>query len=144
MKFKTLKQQRVVYGGGGIMPDEYVPLDTLQFPKLYRELMAQSIVNRTCMKYLDKNRSKLHRKYKLFDKYLAEFEVPDDMIELLKEQASKTELKYADEEFNQILPVLKVQLKALLARDLWEMNEYYHVINSINNIFNKGVEVIKR
>ena len=144
LKFKTLKQQRVVYGGGGIMPDEYVPLDTLQFPKLYRELMAQSIVNRTCMKYLDKNRSKLHRKYKLFDKYLAEFEVPDDMIELLKEQASKTELKYTDEEFNQILPVLKVQLKALLARDLWEMNEYYHVINSINNIFNKGVEVIKR
>ncbi|MCR4769714.1 MAG: S41 family peptidase [Bacteroidaceae bacterium] len=144
LTYKTLKQQRVVYGGGGIMPDEYVPLDTLQFPKLYRELMAQSIVNRTCMKYLDKNRSKLHRKYKQFDKYLAEFEVPDDMIELLKENASKTELKYSDEEFNQILPVLKVQLKALLARDLWEMNEYYHVINSINNIFNKGVEVIKR
>lgn len=144
LQYKTIKKQRIVYGGGGIMPDEYVPLDTTQFSKLYRELVAKSCVNHTCMKYIDKNRKKLHRNYKTFKQYMTEFVVPDEMVALVKEYAEKSNVTYTDEEFNEALPMLKVQMKALLARDLWEMNEYYQSINGINNIYNKGLEVVKR
>ena len=143
LKYSTLKFQRTVYGGGGIMPDVYVALDTTQFTRFHRELLAKSCITQTCLKYDDKNRKTLQKKYKKFEDFSNTFEVPQDMVDLLLESAKKAKVEFNDSIVQESLPILKLQMKALLARDLWEMNEYYQVYNEVNNIYSKGINIIK-
>lgn len=143
LKYTTLKRKRTVYGGGGIMPDVYVPLDTTQTTPLHRELLAKSCINNTNLKYADKNRKKLKKTYKTFEDFNANFEVDEDMIDLLKQYADKAKIQYTDSTLNATLPLVKLQLKALLARDIWDMNEYYTIINQANDIYKAGVKAVK-
>lgn len=143
LKYTTLKRHRTVYGGGGIMPDVYVPLDTTQTTPLHRELLAKSCINHTNLKYADKNRKRLKKAYKTFDDFNANYQVEDNMIDLLKEYADKAKIQYTDSTLNAALPLVKLQLKALLARDIWDMNEYYYIINQASDIFKAGVKAIK-
>lgn len=143
LKYYTLKKHRMVYGGGGIMPDVYVPLDTTQFTKLYREMSAKSCIINTSLKYIDKHRKKLNKQYTDFETFKNTFEVPQDMIDLLLENTKAAKIEYNDSTLQEAMPLLKTQLKALVARDIWDMSEYYHIINSLNYIYNKGVATIK-
>lgn len=143
LKFKTLRLGRTVYGGGGIMPDIFVALDTTRFTKLYKELAVKGCIINTNLKYVDKHRKKLMKTYSSFDEFNSSFEVPEDMIDILKDYAEKEKIEYTDSALNEAMPMVKLQLKALVARDLWDMNEYYHVINVSNPIYTKAVEVIK-
>lgn len=143
LKFKTLKLGRTVYGGGGIMPDVYVPLDTTEYTPLHRELSAKSCIVNTNLKYIDSNRKKLQKAYPDFSKFLAEFTPGDDIIKILLDYAKKANVKYDDSTLNATMPLLKQQLKALIARDLWDMNEYYQIMNNETDIYKKGVEVVK-
>ena len=63
LKFKTLKNHRTVYGGGGIMPDVYVALDTTQYTRFHRELMAKSSIPQACLRYTDQNRKQLQKQW---------------------------------------------------------------------------------
>lgn len=122
------------------MPDVYVPLDTAQMTALNRELMAKSCVNQTALKYADKYRKSLRRQYKTFEQFKNEFEISSDMLEILKQHADRAKIEYNDSTIDAAMPILGVQLKALIARDLWNMNEYYQIINSVNDIYRKGLE----
>lgn len=143
LKFTTLKKKRTVYGGGGIMPDVYVELDTTQFTKLYREMSAKSCIINTSLKYIDKNRKRLQKSYSDFESYMASFEVPQDMIDMLLEKTKEAKIEYSDSDLTETMPLVKTQLKALIARDIWDMSEYYHIVNSLNSIYLKGVATIK-
>ncbi len=140
LKYNTLKLQRTVYGGGGIMPDVYVVLDTMQYTKLHRELSAKSCIINTNLKYIDQHRKKLKKSYPTFEVFNQSFEVPDDMIKLLLDYADKAKVEYNDSTLAEAMPYVKTQLKALIARDLWDMSEYYQVANSSSNIYKKGIE----
>lgn len=140
LKYTTLKKQRTVYGGGGIMPDVYVPLDTAQLTPLHKELLAKSCINKTALKYADTNRKALLKQYKNFNQFKTGFTVSDDMLELLKQNADKSKIEYNDSTLKEALPMMSIQLKALIARDLWDMNEYYQIINTVNDIYRKGLE----
>lgn len=140
LKYTTLKKQRTVYGGGGIMPDVYVPLDTAQLTPLHKELLAKSCINKTALKYADTNRKSLLKQYKNFNQFKTGFTVSDDMLELLKQNADKSKIEYNDSTLKEALPMMSIQLKALIARDLWDMNEYYQIINTVNDIYRKGLE----
>lgn len=143
LKYRTLKEQRIVYGGGGIMPDEFVPLDTTKFTKLYREFAAKSCIINTNLKWVDKNRKSLTKLYPDFKTFQSDFEVPDDMVAVLTDYAEKEKITYTDEELAETLPLVKLQLKALVARDLWEMSEYYQIMNTTNDIYLRGVEYLQ-
>jgi len=143
LKFKTLKNQRTVYGGGGIMPDEYVALDTTQFTRLHRELLAKSCVVPACLRYIDSHRKQLTRQYKTFEEFSRSFTIPSELDELVYEAAKKAKIEYNDTTVEQTKPMLHMQLKALLARDLWDMNEYYQIFNPSNRIYMEGIETIK-
>lgn len=144
LKYYTLKKKRMVYGGGGIMPDVYVPLDTTQLTKLYRDMSAKSCIINTSLKYIDKHRKQLNEQYKDFETFKQTFEVPQDMIDLLLEHTKNAKIEYTDNTLQETLPLVKLQLKALVARDLWDMSEYYNIINSLNHIYIKGVASIKQ
>lgn len=143
LKYYTLKEHRVVYGGGGIMPDEFVPLDTTKYTRFHRELAAKSLVINANLRYVDQNRKQLHRDYKTFEDYCQRFEVPQSVIDGIIAEAEKQNIKPKDdEELQRTLPYLRLQLKALIARDLWEMNEYFTIMGEANDILQRALQLL--
>ena len=144
LKFQTLHQKRTVYGGGGIMPDYFVPLDTLRYTQFHRQLAAKSIIIQQNLRYVDNHRKQLKKEYPQFDKFKQTFEVPQSLIDNILAEAKKQKLEPKDDqELQRTLPYLRLQLKALVARDLWDMSEYYSVFNEENPLVQKALEVIE-
>ena len=143
LKCYTLRKRRTVYGGGGIMPDYFVPLDTTKYTKFHRELVAKSIVNTAILRYVDDNRKQLKRKFASFDEFKRAYEVPQSVVDDMMKEADKQKIKPKDDgERDRTMPQLRLQLKALVARDLWDMSEYFAIINEQSAIVGKAVELI--
>ncbi len=143
LKYYTLKEKRVVYGGGGIMPDYFIPLDTTRYTKLHRELAAKSVIVTQNLRYMDKNRKQLQQQYPTFEEFKKKFEVPQSFIDTILAEGEKLNVKAKDEdELNRTLPPLKIQLKALIARDLWDMSEYFSIVNEDSEIVKKALELL--
>lgn len=144
LKFQTLRKQRTVYGGGGIMPDVFVPLDTLQYTRLHRQLVAKSIVLNANLSYVDSHRKELKKRYPSFAAFFKNFEVPQSVIDGILAEGKKQKIEPAnDAELQRTLPELRTQIKALVARDLWDMSEYFQVMNTGNDIVNRALEVLQ-
>ncbi|MBO4825797.1 MAG: S41 family peptidase [Prevotella sp.] len=143
LKYKTLRKGRTVYGGGAIMPDYFVPLDTLQYTRYHRQLSAKSIVISQSIKFIDNNRKQLRARYANFEQFKADFEVPQSLVDTIVAEGEKQKVKPKDEEeLQRTLPYLRNQLKALVARDLWDMSEYFQIANEQSHIYQKGLEVM--
>ena len=164
----TTKGGRIVYGGGGIMPDVYVPLDTTTYTSLHRQLAAKSCITGTTLKWLEQNRKQLVKEYNIdayhkahakwlkgksykiedirsgFERFKKTFKVPQSMMDMLLDKAKEEKIEYTDSMYQATLPQLKLQMKALVARDLWDMSEYYEIINPISEIYNQGLKAIKQ
>jgi len=140
LRYYTLKEHRAVYGGGGIMPDVFVPLDTLKYTRLHRQLAAKSIVINNYLKYVDANRKQLRKQWKTFEDFAARYEVPQALLDTIFAQGNKEKIVPKDDEEQQrTIPYLRLQLKALVARDLWTMNEYFRVWNEENDIVRRAL-----
>ena len=143
LKYETLRRHRTVYGGGGIMPDFFVPLDTTQYTPFHRQLAAKSFIINASLRYIDSHRKELRKRYTSFDKFSAEFTIPATVTDALIADAAKDGVKPKDDaELQATMPQLKLQLKALVARDLWDMSQYFAVINESNHIVMKAVELL--
>lgn len=143
LKYQTLRLKRTVYGGGGIMPDIFVPLDTTKYTDYHRKVVAKGIVNKVTILYIDKNRDKLKKQYKSFDGFKKKFEIPEELLNQIVELANKEKIEFNQQQFDVSKPLIKMQLKALVARDLWDMNEYYQIIDADNEALQKAVEILK-
>lgn len=144
LKYYTLREHRTVYGGGGIMPDYFVPLDTTKYTKLHRELSAHNIILNANLRYIDNHRKELGKTYKSFADFKERFEIPQEVIDGIMSEGEKQNIKPKDnEELAKTLPYLKLQMKALVARDLWDMTEYFAIINETNDIVLKALEVLE-
>ena len=143
LRYETLRLHRTVYGGGGIMPDFFVPLDTTQYTLFHRQLAAKGVIINTSLKYIDKNRRQLSKQYASFEDFRAGFNVPQEVVDDVVAEAEKQNVKPKnDEELQQTLPMLHTQLKALIARDLWDMNEYFAIINEQNHIVQRALQIL--
>ena len=141
-KFYTLRNHRVVYGGGGIMPDYFVPLDTTKYTKYHRLLAAKNIIMNAYLKYIDANRTTLKGLYKSFDTFNKNYVVPQSLLDTIIAEGKKEKVEPKDKaELTATMPYIKVQLKALVARDLWDMNEYYRIWNEQSDIVNKAIKL---
>ena len=145
LKYKTLRKQRLVYGGGGIMPDYFVPLDTTLYTSFYRQLAARSYIINANLKYVDAHRKALKQQYPDFATFLARYEVPQSLLDDIRKTAEKDKVKPKDEaEWKKSLPQLRLQLKALVARDLWDMSQYFQVVNEANPIVQKAIVLFQQ
>ena len=142
LKYQTLIKHRSVYGGGGIMPDIFVPIDTTKITDYYTDLWRKGIPNKFVYKYVDDNRKKLTKQYSDFTMYNNEYEIDENTLHKFIKYAQKEGVAENKEELNISKDVIKLQLKALIASSLWGTSEYYQVINQINPIFKKAVEVL--
>lgn len=145
LKTKTLRLGRTVYGGGGIMPDYFVPMDTTKYTAYHRALAAKGSIIQASLRYLDENREELVSKYRSIEEFDEKFVVDDRYMTILREQALKdsVELKGGDEELARTLPELKKQLKMYIARDLWDMSEFIMLYNKYSDSFQKAYELVR-
>ncbi len=144
LKYHTLREGRVVYGGGGIMPDVFVPLDTTHYTKFHRQLMIKSIIINASLKYIDGNRKQLKKTYPSFERFDADYEIPQQLVDDILAEGERQKVKPANEdELKRTIPYLKNQLKAFVARDLWDMSEYFRVANRFSDIVTKALEMVK-
>lgn len=143
LKYQTRTMRRNVYGGGGVMPDYFVPLDTLSYTKYHRELTAKGVIANTNLTVIDRYRKDYEARYPDFKTYNKKFEVDDTILSILLAEAKKAGVKYDEKLYRASLPLLKVQLKALIARDLWEMTQFYEVYNHTDETVMKGLEIIR-
>ena len=109
----------------------------------FNRLIAKNVIGEFIANYVDKNRSQLQKKYPDFEKFNKSFEVTDGMIAELVKAGEKAGIPKDEKLLKPILPTIKVQLKALIARDLWDMNEMYKILNTQNEILQKGLESLK-
>ena len=142
LKYKTLVNERTVYGGGGIMPDVFVPIDTTIVTPLHRQLLAKGILNRITIQEVDNNRKELLKTYPTIDVFKNNFTIPTSIVDKIRSSAEKDEIEWSDEDFDKSQKIILTQMKALIARDLYEASAFYRIINDIDDIFLKGLEVI--
>ena len=143
LKFQTRVMGRTVYGGGGIMPDYFVPLDTLSYTKYHRELTAKGAIVSTNLIVIDRYRKEYEKRYPDFKTFNKKFEVDDTILSILSSEAEKAGVQYDEELYQVSLPLIKVQLKALIARDLWNMSQFYEIFNHTDETVMKGLEIIQ-
>src|SRR5690554_2340944 len=143
LKHKTLVYGRDVYGGGGIMPDLFIPLDTSSYNQYYNKLRRNNIVYNVVLDYIDNNRNKLRRQFPDFDTFKKKFEVTDNMIDAIAEEGEKQNIERDDESLSFNMSTMKKEIKALVARDIFTRNEFYQVIFEDDEAVLKALEVIE-
>ncbi len=143
LKRTTLRLGRTVYGGGGIMPDYFVPVDTTCFTDYYLSLRDKGVIIQQNLRLIDHHRAEWKKKYKTFHSYLEKFEVTNEMLEELVQLGTQLGVTYNQEQYQTSLPLIKAQMKALIARDLWEMSEYFQVINGLSDSMQKAIQLLE-
>ncbi|MEA3447180.1 MAG: S41 family peptidase [Bacteroidota bacterium] len=144
LMYKTLRKERKVYGGGGIMPDVFIPLDTTQVSDFHSALMRKGVIFSFALTYVDDNRDVLNKTYPNFYIYESEFVVTDEMIDDLTEYAEEKDINESmDSITDKQLNKLKLHVKALIASDIWETNEFYQINNKRNDAFLKALEILR-
>ena len=142
LKYRTQRLRRTVYGGGGIMPDFFVPIDTTLYTDYHRDLVAKGVIIRSTTGYIEQHRQELKKKYKNFKAFDKKFEIDDDFMNEVLALAEKEKIAFNEEQYERSLPLLKTQLKALIARDLWDMSEYFQVMNTTDRTVQQALKVL--
>ena len=143
LKVQTHRLQRTVYGGGGIMPDFFVPIDTAQYTDYHRQLAAKGVIIKSTTGYIERHRQELKAKYKSFDSFHQKFQIDDAFLAGLRALADKEKIAFDETQYLRSLPLIRTQLKALIARDLWDMSEYYQVMNGTNQSVQQALRVLR-
>lgn len=141
-KYRTLRNGRTVYGGGGIMPDAFVPVDTTLYSKYYRDLVAKGIINRFVTEWLDQNRKDALAQYADADAFADGFDATQ-LVPRLAAMAVKTDSVAADStDLQKAYPLISAVLKGLLERDLYRDGSYMRSVNPLNPVFNRALQLI--
>ena len=142
LKFETLQLKRTVYGGGGIMPDIFIPLDTTETSKYFSLLVRKGILYTYNLDYLDMHRDELLSQYPTFEEFNNNWTLSDEMLEEIIAAAEKKDIERNDEQLAHSKRIIQLNFKALMATNLWTSTEFYRVINSNDHAFTKALEVM--
>tara|TARA_B100000508_G_scaffold141091_1_gene146303 strand:- start:29001 stop:30584 length:1584 start_codon:yes stop_codon:yes gene_type:complete len=142
---KTLVKERNVYGGGGIMPDIFVPLDTLEYSEFYKKLSRSGVINRFSLDYANDNRDDILNDYKNVQAFKEDFETDEDFMNEFFGYAVKadTNLTFVEEDYNISKDLLQIRLKASIAQNIWDYSAFYQIFNVKNEIFMKAYQSLK-
>lgn len=141
-KYATLRTGRTVYGGGGIMPDVFVPVDTTGYSDYYRDLTAKGILNRFAISYVDTNRKQLTKTYPTEESFLEGFAVTPEMIDEMVRLGETDSVKPNPEQLAISRQTIETILKGIIGRDLFETQTYFKVVNPVlNPVYVRGLEI---
>lgn len=143
LRYTTLRKHRTVYGGGGIMPDVFVAVDTMIFTPLSRDLIAKGILKDWCMDYVDANRAVMKQRYADGAAYAASFEITDEMFDSVVKKAGEDSVEVKPEWVDRSGEYIRSVMKALIGSDLYGHDTYYRVMNRLNPVYLKALEQLR-
>jgi len=141
LRYKTSKG-RIVYGGGGIMPDVFIPLDTTKYSKYYGQLVRKNVFSSFSLDFLENRRDSLKKIYPTAEDFVKKFWVSESLLKTFLNYAEK-QVKFDEDGYKQSEKIIKTILKAYLARNIYGMNAYFETIYEIDDEIQKAVELIK-
>ena len=143
LKYITLKNHRTVFGGGGIMPDCFIPVDTTDFTEYHRNIVAKGVMPQLAAEYSEKNKTEILTLYRREKNFIEEYQVSDSLMVQLTNLATQEGVEFNAEEYEKSKALISLQMKALIARDLYEQSSYYKVINTeANEPLTRALEII--
>lgn len=142
LKVNTLKLKRPIYGGGGIYPDKFVGLDTTEYTKYYRNVMAKGLLNRFAIAYVDKNRKQIKSQFRNDSEFVKGFEVTPEMLSSLYKMATDEGVEFNQEEATTSTPLFSMIIKGLIGRDIYDNSTYFKVYNLHDPIFKEAYRLI--
>ena len=143
LKYTSLKNHRVVYGGGGIMPDVFVPVDTTEYSKYYRDMLAKGVIYQFALDYVDKNRKALKSSYPNVEKFDQFFSLSDNDMQAFIAAGEKEKVAFNEEQYATSKEMFKCYLKGLIARDLYtEDNAFNIIVNHRNRDLQEALRLI--
>ncbi|MBR0055102.1 MAG: PDZ domain-containing protein [Bacteroidales bacterium] len=128
LKFETMKRHRTVYGGGGIMPDLFVPMDTTHYAVYYNDLVRRGVISTFVMDYLDANRAALKNQYPTFEQFKQNFQISDKMYNELTAFAKKEGVVDSAKLF------LATRLEVFAEQKENEIDSLYNSIDDLKNL----------
>ena len=141
LKFSTSKN-RVVYGGGGILPDVFVPIDTNGGSNYFSQLIRKGIINTFTLDIVDQKRKKLLKEYPTVEEFKQNFTLEGELLAELIKQGEKEGIEQNEEDLAKSKDLLLLRTKALIARNLYNNEAFYYIINDINDAYQKALEAI--
>lgn len=138
----TLVTKRKVFGGGGIMPDLFVPLDTSVHYKYFNLLIRKNIFFPYVVSYIDQHRKELLVRYPNFQLFRDNFAVPANMPDEIMALGEKSGVKREEESMKALQKQVFRQIRALIARDLYEPGDYYKIMIEDDQEVKKAVELL--
>lgn len=141
LKYKTLNG-RTVYGGGGIMPDYFVPLDTTLSSKYFNELSFANVLREYCFNYAEANKKSLQSKG--FRDYQQNFLVSDAMLNQVVELGKKNNIPPDFKDLNKNKKLFQVYIKAEVARHVWDNSHFYPIFNETNEVLQQAIKLFDR
>ncbi len=129
LRYSTLRNRRPVYGGGGIMPDLFVPIDTTMYSTYYRDLVAKGIINRFAITYVDANRKSLRAEYPDGEAFDRGFTFTPEMLDEVVALGRADSVMPDSAMLEKSRPLIATIVKGLIARDLFESTDYFRVVN---------------
>lgn len=133
---------REVYGGGGIVPDVFVPIDTSMNSTYFSNLRRKGVFNSYTLQYLDENREEIQNKYPDITSFKKEFKVSDELLKEFINYAEGKKVEKDETGLQTSKPLIVNFLKALIARGIWKTDAYFQVVNQLNPIYQKAIEVL--
>jgi carboxyl-terminal processing protease len=142
IKYKTLVNNRVVYGGGGIMPDVFVSVDTSYNSPYFNKLFGKNILNTFTLEYYDKNRTSLNSQYKTFEEFKEKFKFSPEDIKSFIAKGEADGVKFDQEQYDKSESEILLILKGYIASNMWQTNELYQIVNQSDNVIGKALKLI--
>lgn len=142
LMMKTLVTKRKVYAGGGIMPDIFIPMDTSMYYRYFNNLVRKNVLFPFVVGFIDKNRDQLKSQYKSVTNFKDNFQVTDAMMDELIKAGEKEGIKRDDESLKVSGTIIARQIRALIARDLYDTGAYYRIMIEDDKEVEKALEIL--
>jgi carboxyl-terminal processing protease len=143
LKYFTNLKKRAVYGGGGILPDVFVPLDTTENSTYFSELLRTGVNNDWVMIYVNANRTDLLAKYPDVKSFAKAYDLPANSVQEMIEMLAKKDVPFNEKDFKTSEHAIILRTKALIARNLYENEAFYVLINDLNPALKKALVVLQ-
>lgn len=142
-KFSTRRTGRTVYGGGGIMPDVFVPVDTTGYSDYYRDLTAKGVILRYASNYVDENRKQLKKSYPTEESFLKNFKITPAMISDIVAMGVTDSVAPNPEQLDVSRSTIEAIVKGIIGRDIFDQATYFKVVNPVlNPIYTRALGII--
>ena len=148
LKYYTRIKKRPVYGGGGIIPDVFVPIDTTSNSESFRILLRKGLMSRYALEFVDNNRTSIESDYPTEDDFVANFSVSESEIEQFKVWAEsqgteESPIVISEEDWTISGNAIILRLKAFMGRNVYDQSTFYRIIGDLNDSLQEAVKILK-